>query len=133
MSFAFPYKFRKFDNVVIPYPEVTVSLKTFNGNQQFSFILDTGADITTMPSYMIQVLQIDPTKLAKSYSHGINSDPVSTRNASVIATIGATTFQLPVSFIDNNSLPFLLGKEGLFDQFNIVFDNDRKETILHVR
>ena len=132
MSFEFPYHFLQFDNVSVPYPMVTATLSTFLGRHPYSFVMDTGADVTTLPNYMIAVLGLDRSALEETESTGVGGKTKS-YNAEITITIKKLTFTLPVTFVENNAIPLLLGKEGIFDRFNIVFDNDAKKTILHVR
>ncbi|MCR4263621.1 MAG: aspartyl protease family protein [Candidatus Roizmanbacteria bacterium] len=133
MSFEFPYRFLKFeDGGEVPYPIIIAKLNTTLGKQSYSFILDTGADITTLPHYMISLLGMDKKKLEKSESTGIGGK-TQTFNGKTDIIIGKLTFSIPVVFVMNNAIPFLLGKEGIFDRFNIVLDNDRNRTVLHVR
>lgn len=49
------------------------------------------------------------------------------RNYSFIMDTGADTLTL------NDITPFLLGKENIFDKFNVIFDNDREVTIFEER
>ena len=132
-SFEFPYRFQKFDGKKLAYPEIAVQLFTFVGKQTHYFIFDSGADITTMPDYMIDVLQVPKKKLIKSRSFGISGEPISSREATIPVRIRAIAFDLPVTFIPNKDIPLLLGKEGIFDRFNIILDNNAEKTILQLR
>jgi hypothetical protein len=131
-SFEFPYRFRTSGKKTLAYPEVIVRLKTFLGASAFNFILDTGADVTTMPDYMINVLEIPSSALTKTRSFGISGVPVDSLDALVNAKIGTVTFDLPVTFITNKDVPLLLGKEGIFERFTIVLDNIKQKTVFRI-
>ena len=133
MSFTFPYQFRLVDNHKIPYPIVTIFLETIRGRRGFSFIMDTGADNLTLPYYMITLLGIKKESLIKSESQGIGKELVETWEGKIIIDFCVRKFAIHCSFTDNNKTPFLLGKENIFDHFNVFFDNDKQQTIFHER
>jgi|SRR3990167_5755148 len=133
MSFKYPYQFRFFNNHKIPYPIVTIFLNTIRGRRAFSFIMDTGADNLTLPLYMITLLGIEKKSLQESQSQGIGKELVKTWETKIHIDFCKSTFPVHCSFTDNNKTPFLLGKEDIFDKFNIVFDNNKQITIFERR
>ena len=133
ISFEFPYRYRESGGKKLSYPEVKVQIQTFLGRQTYNFIFDSGADITTLPEYMISLVQIPKQDLVKSRSFGISSEPVYSLDAVIPVKIGSLKLDLPVTFVPNKDVPLLLGKEGIFDRFNIILDNDAQKTILQVR
>ncbi|MBI4136709.1 retroviral-like aspartic protease family protein [Candidatus Roizmanbacteria bacterium] len=133
-SFEFPYRFRPSgNNSRLAYPEIEVLLQTFRGKSTFNFIFDSGADITTLPFYMMKLLNIKKENTELSRSYGVGVEPIPSYNAEIPVKIGTLTFNLPVTFIPNKDVPLLLGKEGIFDRFNVTFDNDQEKTILTLR
>lgn len=42
-------------------------------------------------------------------------------------------YALRISLSINNKTPLLLGKENIFDSFNVSFDNDKEQTIFEER
>lgn len=133
MSFTFPYQYGFVDNRKIPYPIITIQLETIRGSRDYSFIMDTGADSLTLPKYMIKLLGIDKRKLKESKSQGIGKKLVKTWEGKILITFCRKAFTVYCSFTDNDVTPFLLGKENIFDKFNIIFDNDREITIFEER
>lgn len=127
MSFVYPYQYEQVDNLLIPYPVVPVTLNTIRGPRAYSFIVDTGADTTTMPRFMLVLLGLQPSRLKSSVSQGIGKNIVKTREAIVTIMIHGERLQAPCSFTDNDHTPFLLGKVGIFDAFNIQFNNDKHQ------
>ena len=62
--FKYPYSKRyilTFDCEVI-YPEIPISLQTKYGVIEEMFLLDTGADITTLPNYARYLFKETPTE-----------------------------------------------------------------------
>jgi|SRR3989344_7025830 len=133
MSFKFPYQFRLIDNHKIPYPVVTIFLQTIRGKRGYSFIMDTGADNLTLPIYMITLLGIKKGSLVESESQGIGKELVKTWEGKIPINFCGKQFIIHCSFTDNNKTPLLLGKENIFDKFNIIFDNDKEMTIFEER
>lgn len=129
MSFKFPYQYGFIDNRKIPYPIVKVHLQTVRGLRAYLFIMDTGADDLTMPKYMITLLGLKKKDLKESESQGISKKPVKTWEGTIDITFCEKTFPVHCSFTNNNKTPFLLGKEDIFDKFNITFDNDNDLTV----
>lgn len=95
--------------------------------------MDTGADNLTLPYYMITLLGVKKDSLTASESQGIGKELVKTWESKIFINFCGKKFEVHCSFTDNNKTPLLLGKEDIFDQFNIVFDNNSKQTIFEER
>ena len=95
--------------------------------------MDTGADNLTLPYYMITLLGIKKASLIESESQGIGKDLVKTWEGKTIIEFCHLKFPAHCSFTDNNKTPFLLGKEDIFDKYNIIYDNDKQQTIFEER
>ena len=133
MPFRFPYQYGLLDHKKIPYPIVYVYLFTILGKRRYSFIFDTGADYMMLPKYMATVLGIDLKSLKKSQARGINKTKVTIWEGTIPVAFCGLTFDVHVSFTNNNKTPLLLGKQDIFDRFNILFDNDHQEIIISSR
>lgn len=133
MSFKFPYQYGFYDNRKIPYPIVTIQLYTTRGVRNFSCIMDTGADTLTLPKYIMKLLGIDDKSLRESYSQGIGKRLVRTWEGKIMINFCGKKMSVYCSFTDNNKTPLLLGKENVFDLFNVAFDNDHQTTIFEER
>lgn len=133
MSSNFPYQYGYIDNRKIPYPLVPVELNTIRGSRSYAFIMDTGADDSTLPHYMMQLLDVDKKSLKQSTAQGVGKILVKTWEGEITITFCSQTFSLPCSFTDNDKTPLLLGKEGIFDRFNLIFDNDKQMTVFEKR
>lgn len=133
MSFEFPYRLRKSDHTTLAYPEVNLELKTSFGKLTYQFIFDSGADMTTIPEYMMHVLGISKDNAIQTRSYGISEEAIPSWEATIPVKLGTISFDLPITFIPNKDVPFLLGKEGIFSRFNILLDNDNQKTVFRVR
>ena len=66
MSLIFPFVYAEVESLgELFYPFVRVNLKTIYGWQEFDFLVDTGADVTTLPKAMLSVLGINGRSLKK--------------------------------------------------------------------
>lgn len=133
MFFKFPYQYGFIDNRKIPYPVVTIFLDTIRGNRAYSFIMDTGADNLTLPHYMIDLLGIKEEELVQSHSQGIGKELVKTWEGKIFIHFCEMHFNVHCSFTDNDTTPFLLGKEDIFNRFNVIFDSNHQMTIFKKR
>jgi hypothetical protein len=95
--------------------------------------MDTGADDSTLPHYMISLLNLSKHNLKESVAQGVGESLVKTWEAKIPVTFCGQSFQLPCSFTDNNKTPMLLGKEGIFNRFNLTFQNDKQVLSFELR
>ena len=66
MSLIFPFVYAEVESLgQLFYPFVRVSLKTIYNWQEFDFLVDTGADVTTLPKTTLSVLGIDEGSLKR--------------------------------------------------------------------
>jgi len=131
MSFVFPYQYELIEGKKIPYPIVIGQLQTIRGPRDYSFILDTGADTTTFPHFMIHLLGLKEKNLKQSVSQGIGRQLVKVWEGKTTILIDSTRLAVTCNFTDNDQTPFLLGKIDVFDRFNIYFNNDKQQVEFH--
>lgn len=131
-NFEFKYRY-----VNIPllgkifFPLVTLRLKTFDkGMVDFEFIVDTGADLTTLPFYMADRLGLNLKKAQRSQSQGIGGFLLDTWIVKIPIFIRKEEFIIRVSITSDNQTPFLLGRVDLLDKiFSWNFDSKVKKII----
>lgn len=129
MRFVFPYQYEQVGNLTIPYPLVPITLTTIRGPRNYLFLVDTGADILTLPNHMIYLLGIKRQSLKQNWSQGIGNKLVKTWGSHINIVFCNKNHLLPCIFTDNDHTPMLLGKSGIFDKYNIAFDNKNHQTI----
>lgn len=134
MSLEFPFVYAQVESLgALFYPFVRASLKTIYGWQEFDFLLDTGADVTTFPKSILPVLGIDSKNLKKQRTQGVGGFYIETFELIIPIRIGRDEFPIHVSVTntEDESLPFLLGRKDIFDKrFSLTIDSKRKVTIL---
>lgn len=115
------------------YPFVRVSLKTIYDWQEFDFLVDTGADVTTLPKTILPVLGINEKSLKKQKTQGVGGIWVETLKTIQPIRIGKDEFPIHVSITntEEEGLPFLLGKKDIFEKrFSLMIDSKNRVTIL---
>ena len=109
-------------------PTIPIYLKTNQGLVEFNFLVDTGADLTTLPHFMASRLGIDLKLAEKSMAEGLAGVRVKTWLTQVELIFKHTSVRVPVSITNENSTPFLLGRGGLLDVlYSWHFDAGKKE------
>lgn len=131
-SLEFPFYFAEVEQLgKLFYPIVQIDLKTLFGWQKFDFLVDTGADVTTLPFSFARTLGIDITKLAKSSTQGVGGIIVTTWNLSIPIQIGKDGFTIHASIVKGNTIPPLLGKKDIFDKrYSLTVDSKKCLTII---
>jgi len=134
MSLIFPFVYADVESFgKLFYPFVRVSLKTIYGWQEFDFLVDTGADVTTLPKTMLPVVGVNKTTLKKQKTQGVGGVLIETVKTKLPMRIGDEEFLIHVSITntEEESLPLLLGKKDIFEKrFSLEIDSKNKVTIL---
>lgn len=131
--FEYLYRFIRTEAGMVPYPIIPVFL--INGKREFlrDFIVDTGADTTTLPKYLAVELGIDLKNLPRAESQGISKKPTETWETKIKLKIADEIVSTRCSFVDSNKIPPLLGRLDIFDRFNLYFDNEHSRLVLTKR
>jgi len=134
MYFEFPFDYGNLPGIgEIFYPVVTVELKTVVGWKKLEFLVDTGADVTTLPSTFLPVLGLKKSQLKSSRTSGVGDIVVNTWEMKISVRIGAIEMEVAASAVDTNNKfsPLLLGRKDVFDgPFNLLLDSRRKVTVI---
>lgn len=134
MSLEFPFEYAYIEGLgKLFYPIVKAKLKTINGWREFEFLIDTGADITTVPSHLLPVLGIELSKLAQNKTLGVGGFTVKTWDFQTYLQLGDREIQIQCSAVvsRHDSMPLLLGRKDIFEaKFNLFLDSRRKVTVI---
>jgi hypothetical protein len=133
-SSKFPFKYADIKGLgKLFYPIVRLGVKTIAGWHEFDFLVDTGADVTTVPSHFLPILGLKKSDLSTSYTSGVGGFVVKTWEFELILRIRRTVVKIAASAIEtkNNCEPLLLGRKDVFEEkFNLLVDSKRKLTII---
>lgn len=134
MSLIFPFVYAEVESLgKLFYPFVRVSLKTIYNWQEFDFLVDTGADVTTLPKTILPVFNINEKSLKRQKTQGVGGIWVETFEITLPIRIDSDEFLIHASITntEEESLPFLLGRKDIFEKrFSLEIDSKRKLTML---
>lgn len=130
----FPFEYADIEGLGrLFYPVVHLQIKTAFGWQEFEFLVDTGADITTVPSHLLPVLGLKKSELSESSTLGVGGFSITTWDFRTPIRIGKKELLITACAVDtkNYSVALLLGRKDIFEeQFNLLLDSKRKMTII---
>lgn len=133
-SLAFPFEYADIEGLGrLFYPIIRVELKTINGWREFEFLVDTGADITTVPSHLLPVLGIKKSKLSVSNTTGVGGILVKAWEFQIPIRLGTKEISIHCSAVEtvSDSMPLLLGRKDIFEaKYNLLLDSKRKITVI---
>ncbi len=134
MSFDFPFEYAAIPGLgVLFYPIVRIEVHTILGWRLFEFLVDTGADVTTVNSDFLSIVGLEPSKLQKSQAHGVGGIAVKTWEFILPMRLGQRELQVKANVVKSkhDSLPLLLGRKDIFEKaYSLHLDSKRKMTTI---
>lgn len=134
MFLKFPFEYAEIEDFgKLFYPIVKLDLKTIYGYREFDFLVDTGADITTVPSHILPALGIKKESLKMSETLGVGGIKVKTREFKLPIKFGSLKLLINATAVEvvRNSMPLLLGRKDVFEnKFSLEIDSKQKVTII---
>ncbi len=129
---SFSYR-REFSRVLgeILRPVANVELRAVRGHWfPASMYIDSGADMTLIPSDFGKLLGMDLNK-NRSALAGVTGAPMKVSLQSTEIRIGASLQESKVAVALRNDVPYLLGRDGIFNALKITFEEYRQLTSFH--
>ena len=127
-------EFRRLDGSLALRPEIPVLVQSRNGLLPRYFLLDSGADLSMAPHELCR-------QIGLRWQDGI---PITLRGISqrrtcwvqgrihrvnILISDANLILHIPMVFARGNA-PFILGREGFFDLFDVSFAKSRRQIIL---
>lgn len=134
MPIVFPYGISFFDSGHVSlFPAVNVTTITKGGDAvTLRFIIDSGATYSILPRSDAGALGIDLESGQQMNIGSISGDEFRGWLHRVDAQIGEEKISLPAIFLDDLRAPRVLGREGIFSRFMIIFDEQKfQSTFIH--
>ena len=132
MKIVVPYGIRlSADGKIEVMPVVEARIKHSNGNKTILgiFLIDSGATTTLLPSTDAQAPGLIITSGVKVAVGGVTGHYlVGYRHEISLDIQGYLIDRVPVVFAKNHNVPRVLGREGIFSKFAVIFDEARKCT-----
>lgn len=100
----------------------------------FEFLIDTGADYTLISQYDAQLLGIKYKNIKQKEIkvEVANLAFIHTKKVSLLLTMEGRDFTIPV-LIAREKVESLLGRKGVFEHFDILFQEHNEEVIFKKR
>lgn len=128
--YSFPYgiRFREDTRVeVFPAVELAVHGKKGKGIAAV-FHIDSGATTSALPTIDADALGINLLEGKRTIVRGVSDKGLIGYRHTVTIAFRNTKLKVPVIFAPLSSFPRILGREGVFDRFGIIFDEARQRT-----
>lgn len=126
-EYKVPYKNTLYENFgFVQDPRVTFPLKTVRGFENTTFLLDSGAVVTTMPLSAAHDTGVDLSRAKRITLQGFSGVPAFAYLSEVTIKIGEEEYLLPATFTESNHTTYILGRKGLFDDYTINFDHEER-------
>ncbi len=114
-------------------PTVDLLLREGAGYNLYSFIVDSGADISLAPRQLAERIGVEWASGNRVRLSGISPRPdcsIDGRIHPVRAIVPelARDLKLSICFAEGDA-PYLVGREGFFDKFKIILDKPRQRTV----
>lgn len=132
MKAVFPYEEKKsdtFSKIERPVAEVHFWSKLTKSWLRYKMIVDTGADYTILPKSCSVDLGFNlKTDCVENKTAGVGGE-VAVYFLKHKAKIKITDFELeiPLGFLNSDTIPPLLGREGCLNTFKVLFANFKTE------
>ncbi|MEI8232634.1 MAG: aspartyl protease family protein [bacterium] len=127
LEYSAPYKNTLYESFgFVQEPKITMPLKTTKGYVDTTFLLDSGAVVSTLPLQAAQDTGADLANAKRITLQGFSGVPAFAYLAKITIKIGNTEYELPATFTESNSTTYILGRKGLFDDYTINFNHEQR-------
>ncbi len=127
LEYTVPYKNTLYESFgFVQEPKVTMPLKTTKGYVDTTFLLDSGAVVSTLPLQAAQDTGVDLSRAKRITLQGFSGVPAFAYLDKITIKIGSADFELPATFTESSTTTYILGRKGLFDDFTINFDHEQR-------
>lgn len=130
MEFPYLVKYTEVGALLTPYIWIDIQTTYNRIWRKYIFLFDTGADYTSIPRYMSVVVEQDLKNAKQEIMYTANNEPMITYLGEMMIKINNTQINLPCIFTDRDDMPFLLGRRGLIEHFEILLSAKKKATII---
>lgn len=126
-GYVFPYGISlREGGFVDTFPVAEVSFPSKEGDRISLFLLiDSGAAISALPAADAKTLGIDAVNGDVMHIAGIDGRAVKAWRHEIKVGFGKESFDLPLAFLENSDAPRVLGREGVFDKFTLIFEESK--------
>ncbi len=114
--------------VFLPLVSISLWLERQHEWVDFQFILDTGATASILPAAMAPLLGISLAKQKVIEMRGVEGSGVKSWLVTLTVRLKGKKLKIPCFLVDNEQVPFLLGRAGLLDrEFSLLLDSKKQQ------
>lgn len=106
-------------------PVVDAEVKVASGYKKTSFLLDSGAVISSLPREMADEMGLELAFLKRISFVGFGNQESFAYKGEMVVRFRETEITLPVVFTEGYGTRAILGRQDFFDKYIIVFDKQR--------
>lgn len=127
VEYRVPYKNTLYESFgFVQEPKVTMPLKTTTGYVDTTFLLDSGAVVTTLPLQAAKDTGVNLANAKRITLQGFSGVPAFAYLDKITIKIGDGEFEFPATFTESSATTYILGRKGLFDEFSINFNHEER-------
>lgn len=131
IEYITPYKNTLYENFgYVQDPKLTLPLKTIEGYEDTTFLLDSGAVVSAMPIQAAEITGVDLGQSKRITVQGFSGVPTFAYLDEITVKIGDDDFTFPAVFTESSRTTYILGRKGFFDDFTIEFDHNRRAMVI---
>lgn len=130
MSHLFPYgiTLREGGNIAL-FPAAEIALRTKEGEYLSLFlVVDSGATVSALPKSDAPLFGIVAENGIPMIVGGIEGNPIKGWRHVLSIKLEDEDMNIPFVILDTNEAPRVLGREGIFDRYTIVFEESKRRT-----
>ncbi len=94
-------------------------------------ILDSGADVTLLPKSFLEAFCFEPAKEEVKEARGIGEGRIPVVIKTIRIRFAGIEFDCRIAIALVEDVPYILGREDIFDNFEIIFRQKHKEIIVN--
>lgn len=125
----FPYQFKFTEGVRIADPVIYLDVATPSGMRKIGFLVDSGSDTIVLPLAPYHFwFNFKPDTTKTTTLGGVEGKGVTAYPSKITLQIDKEEFTVHCYFVKSNTMP-LLGRLDIWDKFNWIFNNKKKQVI----
>lgn len=128
--FVAPYGIRfQEDGCIDVFPAIEVLVQGKKTGIRALFHIDSGATTSVLPIGDAEVLGVSLGSAKRVVIRGIAQNILIGMRSTISIELVGGTMRVPVIFAAGEHIPRILGREGIFRRFGILFDESRRRTL----
>jgi hypothetical protein len=129
MSVEFPLREDHTSYGPLLTPMIRLAMHTVYGWQFGWFVLDSGADFTSLPESLAEDLGVHLASCPLEGVRGIEGRILPARVGTVVLAFGKELIAVRCHFLKSKNAPYILGRMDVFSRFNIYFNNKARKVV----